>query len=906
MKVFFFLLSRFIIRDLLKNRVRSILTVLGIALGVAVMLAINLANKSALAKFQESIDLISGKTTLVVRANTDADFDEALLEKLSFLWDRDIKFTPLIEQLAVTAQEPHEVIQVLGIDTFADSKFRELKLEEKDEGDATKDSGAKAEERDNGGASKDSGAKAESQSDDNNKNGEKRNEDAGENAGESFGILKLNHAYVGSRLAEQYGLKPGDKFNVLANDRQKELIVEGILSAEGLGRAFSGNLLLMDIGCAQNFFAMNGRISRIELIVDEKNSEIDSIQNELAKVLPENLVSERPQRRGQQVEKMLRSFQYNLTALSLIALLVGIFLIYNTMSISVIRRRWEIGTLTALGLSAKTLFALFAAEAGILGICGSGLGVGAGLFFASYALKAVSRTVQALYADQPVSSIILEPQTLWIAFFAGIILTLAAAIAPAIEAISIAPAEATRRASYERKIESLAPKLAAFGCLLLLLAGIASQQEALAGFPFFGYLAAALAVFGAAALTPFILDIILKQAAKFISKPLGMEARLAALSLHGALGRTSVTVASLMVGISMMVSLAVMIGSFRQTVMSWVDQTLRSDLWLEPASRITSNRAGSLSPEIVKTIRSLEGIAAVDAFGEVPIEYEGEPCNLGNGELEVMKDYGNLIFLNGRSCKKVLSDVEAHNSVIVSESFALKHKKKEGDFVKLASPLGPVEVKVEAIYYDYASDSGYIVFPRPLFEKHFGIRPPTTLSIFLKKDADPEKIRRQIFASLPDTVRLNIRTNKELKNEVLRIFDNTFAITYSLHAISIAVAILGVMNALFAMTMEARRDLGILKYLGGSKEQLVRMVLVQAGLLGTLGNAGGLAVGFMLSFLLIHVINKQSFGWTIQLAVPVEFLLQSFALIFACSLLSGFLPARLAARTPAPEVMRSE
>ncbi len=855
MTAFVLLLRRFILRDLIKNKVRSILTVAGIALGVAVMLAINLANQTALSKFRESVDIVSGKTTLVVQAAADSDFDEQALALLSPLWKQGIKFTPFIDQLAVSANPSHEVIQVIGIDLLADREFRGLKV-------------------------------------------------AAQRADEpQFDVFRKNHAYAGADLAQRYNLKPGDSFDLLVNDRQTRITVSGILDTSGIGRAFSGNVLVMDVGCAQQLFSMTGRINRIDMIVPEEK--IAGLSKQLSAQLPVGMRVDRPQRRGQQVEKMLRSFQYNLTALSLIALLVGMFLIYNTMSISVIRRRWEIGTLRAIGLSSRLVFLLFTIEAAILGALGSAAGIGIGVGFAQYAVKAVSRTVQSLYADQPVSGVIVEPLTLLIAFVAGTAVTVAAAIAPALEAVSIAPAEATRRASYERKVQRIAPRLALIGLFLLVCGGISSVQPALYGFPFFGYLAAICAVFGTAALTPLVLDFVLKNAARPLSL-LGMEARLAALNLHGALGRTSVTIASLMVGISMMVSLAVMIGSFRNTVMTWVQQTLKADLWIASSSHQASHRTGRITQQVEQAIRGIPGIDAVDGFVDLKIEYHGEPCNLGAGELDVMRSHGNLLFLNGEASSKVLARVDGHDAVIVSESFSLRHSKKVGDSIELEAPRGKFSAKIEGVYYDYASDSGYIVLPRESFKKHYDDRLSTTLAVFLKKDADPEKVRQAIFAALPEDARMNIRTNRELKTEVLRVFDNTFSITYALHAISIAVAILGVMNALFALTMEARRDLGIIKYLGASDAQMKRLVLVQAGILGTLGNCGGLVVGFILSFLLIHVINKQSFGWTVQLQLPLDFLLESFALIFVCSLASGLIPASLAARTPAPEVVRSE
>lgn len=916
MNAFLSLARTFVIRGLVKNKVRSLLTILGIALGVAVMLAINLANASALGRFAESIDLVSGKATLNIVPRFEADIDENELTKLSWLYDEYIKFTPVIDQVVVSAKEPHEVIQLLGLDLFSSKEFRQYDTDDGEnfatsngENIASKNSADENSKTSANGRAANGSDISTDPSDPSSKPGDVTNtkSDTGTNANARpgpFEIFRRNRILVGSELARRENLKVGDNLNLFLNDKEVSCPVAGILRSEGLGKAFAGNVVLMDIGCAQELLSMKGRISRIDLIVPE--DKLFDINSRLMNTLPSSVSAERPERRGMQVQKMLRSFQYNLTALSLIALLVGMFLIYNTMSISVIRRRWEIGTMRALGASMPVVFSLFMGEAIVLGSVGSLLGIGAGVFFAQFALAAVSKTVRALYADQPPGAVIVEPSILLMAFSAGMILTLIAAWAPSMEAISIPPAEAARRASYERKVEKLSPKLALFGLVLLILAFIASLQPAVAGFPFFGYLAAALAVFGAAAITPFALDKTLRLLSPLLGSSVGSEGRLAALSLHGALGRTSVAVASLMVGIAMMVSLAVMISSFRHTVDAWVQQTLRADLWLEPAGRDVSNRAGRLTADIVSKIRQVPGIDSVDAFVEYPIEYHGEPANLGAGELDVMVKHGNLMFLNGEPSSTVLRRVDGHDAGIISESFSLKHNLNVGDQITLQSPNGPYQIRVEGVYYDYSSDSGYIVIPRQNFAKYFNDLNSTTLAIFLQPNVEPEQVRQKIFAAVPSDSRLNIRTNRELKTQVLKIFDNTFSITYALHAISIAVAILGVMNALFALTMESRRDLGIFKYLGASKGQLGKLVIVQAGLLGTLGNLGGLLIGMALSFLLIHVINKQSFGWTVQFFIPFDFLLQSFALIFACSILSGLLPARLAEKTPAAEVVRSE
>ncbi len=872
------LLAKFIVRDLAHNKVRTLLTLAGIALGVAVMLAIHLANQAALYQFRDTIDVVAGRSNLSIRPLAGTEMDETILDKLSWLYERQVKFTPLIDQFAVVADgSGTELVQVLGVDMFSDRAFRSFARKR---GDNAAGTAPKPTEDD--AAPNTVPAAAEP----------------------AFGFLEQDSAMIGEQLAQRYHLKPGDKLKIQTNDRLTRLTIASVLKAEGAGRAFGGNLVLMDIGPAQQLFNMKATINRIDLIVPE--DQLTGTLQELRQQLPAGYSVEQPERRTKQVERMLASFQYNLGALSLIAMLVGMFVIYNTMSISVIRRRLELGTLRALGVTRNTIFMIFSFEALILGTTGSLFGAALGLGFARFTLAAVSRTVRSLYADQPPAELTVHPEPVLLAVIAGMAMTYVAAMAPAMEAVNVQPAEATRRASFERKVQHMSPRLAMAGALLAIGAYWASLQPAVDGFPVWGFAAAAGAVFAVALFTPMALDRCLPPLKGILANLIGTEGGLAIAGLYGALGRTSVAVASLMVGIAMMVSLAVMIGSFRQTVIAWVQQTLRADLWVEPAGRKVSSRIGRISDELVARLRRVEGVEALESFTEFPFEYEGSLTNLGAGEIEIVANFGNLPFVDGEPSRTVLLRLANRKSVAVSEAFALKHNKHKGDMLTLPAPGGPLSVQIEGIYYEYSTDTGFVVMDRAVFKKYFRDEGASTLAVYLKKGQDSEIVRQDFLKAAGQNAQLSIRSNREIKVEVLRIFDNTFAITYALHAISITVAILGVMNTLFALTMESKRDMGILKYLGASDSQIQKLIMVQAAVLGAAGSIGGLLTGFVLSWLLIHVINKQSFGWTIQFAVPYEFLLQSFALIMFCSLASGVIPARLAARTLAPEALRSE
>jgi putative ABC transport system permease protein len=851
------------LRSLWQNKLRTILTILGVTLGVGILLAINLANDMALSNFKDSIDRVSGKSNLTIRPTQQDVLDEALLNRLKWIWllkgQQASRFIPGIEQTALWAGQEtsntnpagKEVIQMLGLDIL--STF--------------KDSG--------------SGMTLIAQT------------------ASPLDILKPNHAYIGESLAKAHQLKPGDTFPLFLNDRTTRFTVAGILSESGLGHAYGGSLAVLDLSTAQSAFSMPGVLTKIDLIVPDEL--ITPVQNKLKSQIPSGISVQRPTQRSAQVEKMIRSYQYNLTTLSFISLLVGVFLIYNTMSITIIRRRPEIGTLRAIGFSKGHIFSLFLIEALIIGLIGTTLGLGFGVFLSKFASKAVATTVANLYTGQVLDMFSVNPWLLAQAFCFGILMTVIGAMAPVLEATSVAPAEAARRASYESRIVQSAGTLSLIGLGFAVVACIAAVQP-----PVSGFVAALCAILAAALWMPSLLKRSLTALLPVLQKSFQTEGRLAGLILRGALGRTAVAVASLMIGIAMMVSLAVMISSFRQTVITWVQQTLKADLWIEPASKFGSKQTGRIDPQAVAIIRTLPGIAGVDAFYEFPIEYKGNPTRLGIGDFPVLAKHGNLLFLNNEAPGEVLKRVTSHPSVIVTEAFSTRNGVRQGDTLQLETPSGTRPFTVEAVYYDYSSDLGYIVMPRQWYRQFYRDERISNIAVYLKPGVSPVTITQNIRQALHGQTQLRIRSNQELREEVLRIFDKTFAITYALHVIAIAVALLAVMNSLFALVLEARREFGILKYLGTEDRQIAKIVLVKAGLLGLFGNISGLLVGLILSFLLIYVINKQSFGWTIRFELPLAFLIQSFLLVMATSIFSGLIPARLASQTPAPQVIKTE
>jgi putative ABC transport system permease protein len=344
-----------------------------------------------------------------------------------------------------------------------------------------------------------------------------------------------------------------------------------------------------------------------------------------------------------------------------------------------------------------------------------------------------------------------------------------------------------------------------------------------------------------------------------------------------------------------MVAIAIMIGSFRETVIYWVGQTLQADLYMSTARRSSLDTQSTVSPELETAVSSHPAVDAVDRFRTVNLVYDDRLSVLGTGDFRVLLSHGNLVFKEPADGKAALRAAIGHDAVVASESFALKAGKHAGDTVRLQTPHGPVDFRVAAVYFDYTTDRGIVVMDRGTFARHFGEQRPTSLTVYLRPGSNPTAVRTDLMARLGERHRVFIHTNASIRDEVLRIFDSTFAITYALEAIAVFVGILGVSGTLLTLILERRRELTTLRLVGADRRQVRKMVVIEAGTIGVVSQVLGLVAGVGLALILIYVINVQSFGWTIQFYVPGLFLVQSSIALFVTTALAGLYPARLAA-----------
>jgi putative ABC transport system permease protein len=431
-----------------------------------------------------------------------------------------------------------------------------------------------------------------------------------------------------------------------------------------------------------------------------------------------------------------------------------------------------------------------------------------------------------------------------------------------------------------------------------------SQAPPIGGFPFPGYAAGVMFIVGFGFLVRRFAGMAASLIHRILADRLPAEARLALQTVEGRLPRLSVAVTSLMIAVAMLVSVAIMVSSFRDTIVVWVDQTLGGDLYLRPPSPGSDGGRNVMDPGIPETIAGLPGVAAIERFRSVSIRFGGFPAIMAGSDLETLAARSRLLFLDGRDTPEVVEQLVGNDRVVVSEPFAVRHGIAADDTILLPARDGDAAFQVEAVFYDYSSEGGLVVMDRGTWIRHMDDEAVSTIAVYLESGWDLSGVRQSIAGVVG--ARARISANASIRDQILRVFDQTFEVTYALEAIALAVAMLGIANTLAALVLERRPELAMLRFVGTSRKQIRRMLVLEAGFVGVLGILMGLALGFLLSLLLVHVINFQSFGWTIQFALPAGFLVQAVLAVLAATLAAGFYPAALALRVDPLRGIRAE
>jgi putative ABC transport system permease protein len=479
----------------------------------------------------------------------------------------------------------------------------------------------------------------------------------------------------------------------------------------------------------------------------------------------------------------------------------------------------------------------------------------------------------------------------------GVVFSLLAAWFPAREAGRVAPANTTRPGSLDARLARGGRRwLIAAGIAQLALAAWVATLPAVGGVPVWGFAAAFLVIFGFAALAPTVLRLVDRLLGPLYARAFGAEGVLAVSFVEGARSRTTVAVTGLMIGLAMVISVGIMVGSFRETVVQWLAQTVRADVLVKPASLGANANEALMPASLAERIGRVEGVADADLYRLWRIELNGRLTNYGAGQIGVFARHARLGFV-GPPRDDRIAQLESADAVIVTETFAYRHGVAEGDLLTLPVEGGTAPFTVAGVYREYSSDLGYVMMDRSALRRHFpSMDTVNGVSLFLAPGADPDEVRARIVAQFGGEAILLVVTNREVRGAALEIFDQTFRVTHALILIAMVVSVLGVTNTLLAMIVDRRRELMTLRFVGMARWRVARVVMLESSLLSAAGIVLGAACGVALSLILIYVVNRQSFGWTIEFQPPIATLMIATILLYTVSLLAGLLPAREASR----------
>ena len=837
-----------------RHRLRTALTFFGIALGVAVIVAIAVVNRSLTSSFQSTIDQIAGKAVLQV-ANGESGIAEELF--------RTIRDTPGVKDAAAAVEGflpvtgvPGERLFVYGVDFLTDSAIREHQFAEAD---------------------------------------------FGFEQAIDF-IARPDSIALTESLSQRLGLSVGAAVTLLTSEGRRDFTVRALLKERGTAAVFGGSFALMDLPAAQRAFGKEGKLDIADLTVEDGES-VDAVRRRLSERLGGAAQVERPRNRGEQIEQLLTSFRVGLFFVSLIALFVGFFLIYNTVSVSVIQRRKEIGTLRCLGIKRGELLRLIVAEALLLALASAAAGAALGWLLARAALVAVGETVGNLFSLMDLAGGDLSPREIFLALGSGTLVAVLAALHPAWEAVRVSPLENVRQAAWRpaRRAKSWPNRVGAL-CFVVSPALLLISPAAGGPVTKFSVGVAGMLIFllGLAAFCPTLIHV---AARLFRKARIGLpglswiELRLASDSLFRNPLRSGITVATMVISLAAIFTIAAFVNSVRGSLLSWVDQMVTADLIVSAGARTAGPRNVPLREELLPELKKISGIQVIDLYRLVRATYQGRPVLIESFSARDSAHVRTLPMAEGDGAR-ALREMAEGAGVIVSESFQSKFGAGTGDRITLATPSGSVSFRVLGVYIDYSSDSGSVLLDRALYKKYWRDELLDAFDLWLEPGADQRQIIETIKARHGERYQLFISTHGELRETVVQIMEQSFVVNYAVEIVAVVVAIFSVINTLLASVLDRTREIGVLRAIGATRSQVRRSVVAEAGWMGLFGGVLGLFAGTVMAYHHVVYNTKQLTGWTFQFYYPYDIALLSIAAAVLLCILAGFGPAKQAGSLP--------
>jgi len=836
---------------------RALTVLLGIALGAAVFTSVRLAVNASLESFSKSMDLIAGRADHVLvkpGGHVPEDLIASLLKHPAVQGA-----SPVLTTYTRRAQKGSEPFLLIGFDPILDRSFRNWRV-------------------------------------------------AGEDRQHAFpGLEFLKQPFslvLGESLAREYGSAKGDYLTLEHAHRQADFQILGNLAPDGLALVEGGRVALTDIATFQEFTGLYGVVDRIDLKLKPTATSKDL--GDIRKLLPPSVSIRPPSAVRKSGQAMIRAYQLNLSILSFASLFVGMFLVYSLVALNAASRRHELAILRSTGASANLLFFTFLSEGALFGVAGWLTAIPISGFLVKYLLHGVSQTVSTLFVRVQVEKLSLNGWEILLSLGVTVFISILAAYQPAREAMGVAPKEALEISQLGMRHRRPPRQLALVGLICILTVWPLSQLPGVLNMPLPGYLAILLLFVGFALLAPWALEKIGHALAPVLRRRAGMPAYLAGCYVRDSGTRTAVSVGALITAVALFASLVIMIYSFRQTVEIWAYQTVSGDLFLTTKMGAINQFRYPIPGHVVKALKTFDADVDIIPSRRFPLRYKNFPYEFEVLNLEKFLQYGSFFWLKGNP-QQIRPRLKRGEGVIVSEVFSNRTGLIVGDLFQARIEEALVELPILGIVRDYRTQGGVVFYSMPHFKWRYYDPQWSGLRFFFKKrdidlDVAVSQLRRTIVERLGDSVEMINGTH--LRQAILTIFDETFAVTTVLLLIALVIAALGIATTLTVLVLERSRQLNTLFAVGASFDQIRAMIFWEAAFMVVIGELAGILCGFILSYLLIYVINRQSFGWTFLYSVDWGALGMSVPLIIMTALGAALPAVKLVFREPPATLLR--
>jgi putative ABC transport system permease protein len=837
-----------------KHAVRSFLTVLGIVLGVAVFVAMHTANEAVFFAFERTVDRIAGAAQLQVSSG-EAGFPEDVLERIQAVPDVEVA-VPVIEAAAATRTAGQGNILILGVDMTGDRRLRDYDLESGDE------------------AVIDDPLVFLAQPD-------------------SIIVTKefagRNHLSVGSTLT----------LSTMVGDRA--FTVRGIMRSGGLTSAFGGNLAVMDIYAAQQVFGRGRRFDRIDLKLKE-GTPLAQGRADIQRAAGMGLEVESPSARGQQLESTLAVYAISMNISSVFALFIGMFIIYNSFSIAVTQRRSEIGILRALGAPRRQIRNLFLVESAISGLVGSLAGIALGILMARAMVGSISSMLEGIYGvAERAEEVSADPRLLGTALAVGIVTSMVAAWLPARSASRVDPVHALQKGKSQVLTagENRTRKIAA--SLLGVAAAVCLWIDRSIWF-YAGYV---LTIGAALLLVPTVSLWFARALRPVLSWIRPVEGSLAADSLIQSPRRTSGAIAALMLSLGQVIGLGGVGRESYASIVDWLNTALNPDLFIAGSQNL-SDRTFRFPEALGTQLAAVPGVSQVQSVRSFRVEIRGTPVLMVAVNMRSLEERGHRATVAENPLGMYALAVQGRG-IIVSDNFARLKRMTLGDVVDLATPAGGLKLPIVGIITDWSDQLGAVFIDRQLYEQHWGDTTANVFRVYVSPGADAMTVRQRILETIgPGQPRMLVLTNKEVRDWVLKLTDQWLQLTYSQVLIAVIVAVLGIVNALTVSIIDRKRELGVLRAVGGLRRQIRQTVWMEAAAIGLVGLALGLLFGAGNLYFLLQITGRDLSGMYLPYRFPTSLAFILLPTILAAALFSALWPAESAVRTSLVEALEYE